>query len=144
MLSTDYSLFLLQPNQPKPLPFHNTLIMNVTFSGFEHNDTDNQVVLLSNDEFVLIVDDDPLIRAPIRIFFEENGLAVIEADSGQACLEILGLHGTGKVQALAEVAAALCLAGELSIVGALAAGEFTQAHQRLARNNRPPAKGPAR
>ncbi|MEI8196374.1 MAG: hydroxymethylglutaryl-CoA reductase [Phycisphaerae bacterium] len=64
--------------------------------------------------------------------------------SQQACLEILGLHGTGKVQALAEVAAALCLAGELSIVGALAAGEFTQAHQRLARNQRPPGKGTTR
>jgi hydroxymethylglutaryl-CoA reductase (NADPH) len=51
----------------------------------------------------------------------------------RACLEILGLAGAGKAQALAEVCGALALAGELSISGALSSGEFTQAHQRLAR-----------
>jgi hydroxymethylglutaryl-CoA reductase (NADPH) len=51
----------------------------------------------------------------------------------QACLEILGLAGPGKAAALAEVCAGLCLAGELSIIGALAAGEFAQAHRHLAR-----------
>jgi hydroxymethylglutaryl-CoA reductase (NADPH) len=53
--------------------------------------------------------------------------------SQQAALEIMGLAGTGKAKALAEVAAALVLAGELSITGALAAGEFTRAHRKLAR-----------
>ncbi|USD34227.1 MULTISPECIES: hydroxymethylglutaryl-CoA reductase [Vibrio] len=53
--------------------------------------------------------------------------------SQKACLELLGLHGTGKAKALAEVAAALCLAGELSIVGAFCAGHFSRAHQKLAR-----------
>ncbi|HZP81295.1 MAG TPA: hydroxymethylglutaryl-CoA reductase [Chthonomonadaceae bacterium] len=52
--------------------------------------------------------------------------------SQQACLDILGLAGPGKAQALAEVCAALALAGELSIIGALAAGDFAKAHQRLA------------
>lgn len=51
-----------------------------------------------------------------------------------ACLEILGLRGEGKARALAEVAAALVLAGELSIIGALAAGHFTRAHRKLARH----------
>jgi hydroxymethylglutaryl-CoA reductase (NADPH) len=51
----------------------------------------------------------------------------------QACLEILGLSGPGHARAFAEVAAAVLLAGELSIVGALTAGHFTRAHQRLAR-----------
>jgi hydroxymethylglutaryl-CoA reductase (NADPH) len=50
-----------------------------------------------------------------------------------SCLEILGLAGAGHAQAFAEVVAALCLAGEISISGALAAGEFAQAHARLAR-----------
>ena len=50
-----------------------------------------------------------------------------------ACLEILGLAGSGKAQALAEVCAALALAGELSITAALCADEFSQAHERLAR-----------
>jgi len=53
--------------------------------------------------------------------------------SQQACLEILGLAGPGHARALAEVCAGLCLAGEVSIIGALAAGEFTRAHERLAR-----------
>ncbi len=51
----------------------------------------------------------------------------------KACLDILGLHGTGKAKALAEVAAVLCLAGELSIVGAFCADHFSRAHNKLAR-----------
>jgi len=53
--------------------------------------------------------------------------------SQKACLDILGLSGTGKARALAEVAAGLCLAGELSIVGAFCAGHFSRAHHKLAR-----------
>src|SRR5512139_685043 len=53
--------------------------------------------------------------------------------SQRACLRILGLDGAGHAAALAEVCAGLCLAGELSIIGALCAGEFAQAHRRLAR-----------
>ncbi len=50
-----------------------------------------------------------------------------------ACLDILGLRGGGKANALAEVCAALCLAGELSIIAALSAGHFAAAHGKLAR-----------
>jgi hydroxymethylglutaryl-CoA reductase (NADPH) len=50
-----------------------------------------------------------------------------------AGLRLLGLHGPGKAAALAEVVAAVCLCGEISIIGALAAGEFTQAHHKFAR-----------
>jgi hydroxymethylglutaryl-CoA reductase (NADPH) len=53
--------------------------------------------------------------------------------SQRACLDLLGLAGPGNARAFAEVAAALCLAGELSITGAICAGEFTSAHERLAR-----------
>lgn len=53
--------------------------------------------------------------------------------SQRACLDILGLAGPNKADALAEVAAAICLAGELSIAGALCAGDFAHAHTRLAR-----------
>jgi hydroxymethylglutaryl-CoA reductase (NADPH) len=53
--------------------------------------------------------------------------------SQRACLEILGLAGAGKAQALAEVCAGLCLAGELSIIGALCSGDFSRAHRLLAR-----------
>ncbi|MFN8876461.1 MAG: 3-hydroxy-3-methylglutaryl-CoA reductase [Gemmatimonadota bacterium] len=54
--------------------------------------------------------------------------------SQRACLEILGLAGEGHANALAEVAAALALAGELSIVAAIIGNEFTSAHRRLARH----------
>lgn len=53
--------------------------------------------------------------------------------SQAAGLNILGLRNPGRARALAEVCAALCLAGELSISGALCAGEFASAHRRLAR-----------
>jgi len=54
----------------------------------------------------------------------------------RACLELMGLAGDGKSGALAEVAGALILAGELSIIGALAAGHFARAHERRARKTR--------
>src|SRR5918911_101852 len=53
--------------------------------------------------------------------------------SQRACLEIIGLAGPGDAQALAEVSAALCLAGELSITSALSAGALA-----------PPPSPPAR
>ncbi|MEJ2763381.1 hydroxymethylglutaryl-CoA reductase [Photobacterium sp. MCCC 1A19761] len=53
--------------------------------------------------------------------------------SQHACLDLLGLVGSGQSQALAEVCASLCLAGELSIVGAFCAGHFSRAHHKLAR-----------
>lgn len=62
--------------------------------------------------------------------------------SQKACLEILGLAGPGHARALAEVAAALALAGELSIIGALSAQQFSQAHRKRARGADPaPAQG---
>lgn len=54
--------------------------------------------------------------------------------SQSAGLNILGLKGAGKGSALAEVAAATCLCGEISIVAAIAAGHFTRAHENLARH----------
>jgi hydroxymethylglutaryl-CoA reductase (NADPH) len=56
--------------------------------------------------------------------------------SQRACLDILGMGGSGRARAFAELTVALCLAGELSITGALAAGQFGRAHQVLARGDR--------
>ena len=53
--------------------------------------------------------------------------------SQSAGLNILGLKGADKGAALAEVTAAVCLCGEISIVAAIAAGHFTRAHENLAR-----------
>ena len=54
--------------------------------------------------------------------------------SQSAALALLGLKGAGHGAALAEVAAALCLCGEISIMGAIAAGHFASAHDKLARH----------
>ena len=51
----------------------------------------------------------------------------------RAALELMGLSGNGKARALAEVTAGLCLAGEISIMAAIASGVFTRAHRKLAR-----------
>jgi hydroxymethylglutaryl-CoA reductase (NADPH) len=41
---------------------------------------------------------------------------------------MLGCEGTGKARTFAEICAAAILCGELSIVGAIAAGDFAKAH----------------
>ncbi|MDD9728771.1 hydroxymethylglutaryl-CoA reductase [Mameliella sp. AT18] len=50
-----------------------------------------------------------------------------------ACLDLMGLRGAGHGEALAEVVAATCLCGEISIVAAMASGTFASAHEKLAR-----------
>jgi hydroxymethylglutaryl-CoA reductase (NADPH) len=54
----------------------------------------------------------------------------------KACLEMMGLYGSGNARALAEVCAGLLLAGELSIIAALGAGHFARAHRKLARTRK--------
>ena len=56
--------------------------------------------------------------------------------SQHACLKIMDMVGKNRARAFAEVAASLCLAGELSIMGALCAGDFTKAHKFLARHRK--------
>jgi hydroxymethylglutaryl-CoA reductase (NADPH) len=55
--------------------------------------------------------------------------------SQRACLDILALPELNSANALAEICAALCLAGELSLVGALCSGDFTRAHRTLGRGH---------
>lgn len=54
----------------------------------------------------------------------------------RACLEMMGLAGSGNSRALAEVCASLLLAGELSIIAAMSAGHFSRAHKKLARSRK--------
>ncbi len=57
--------------------------------------------------------------------------------TARECLRILDCEGDGRASRLAEVAAALLLAGEISIVGALCSGDFAKAH---AEHGRPGAR----
>ena len=57
----------------------------------------------------------------------------------QECLALLGVAGSGNrpgahAQAFAEIVAATVLAGEISLLSALSAGEFTHAQNRLRGN----------
>lgn len=64
--------------------------------------------------------------------------------TARECLELLGCFGAGAAPRFAEIVAATLLAGELSFVGAITAGEMVAAHERYGRN-RPGADGtPAR
>lgn len=57
--------------------------------------------------------------------------------TARECLEMMGCVGEGKAKKLAEICAATVLAGELSIAGALAAGEFSSAHATFGRAAKP-------
>jgi hydroxymethylglutaryl-CoA reductase (NADPH) len=50
------------------------------------------------------------------------------------CLEILGCRGAGKAAKLAEICAAVALAGEISLSCAILAGDWVSSHERYGRN----------
>jgi hydroxymethylglutaryl-CoA reductase (NADPH) len=50
------------------------------------------------------------------------------------CLEVLGCHGDGKVRKLAEIVAAVALAGELSLAAAISSLEWVSSHDEMGRN----------
>ena len=54
--------------------------------------------------------------------------------SFRACLELMDCYGRAKASRLAEIIAAVCIAGETSTVAAIVSGEFVGAHERLGRN----------
>jgi hydroxymethylglutaryl-CoA reductase (NADPH) len=59
--------------------------------------------------------------------------AMLKLPGQRTCLELLGVQGPGGSTKLAEIAASLCLAGDISMLAALSVDEFAGAHQRLAR-----------
>jgi hydroxymethylglutaryl-CoA reductase (NADPH) len=50
------------------------------------------------------------------------------------CLELLGCYGTGKADKLAEIVAAVVLAGDVSLTSAVLAGDWVSSHEALGRN----------
>ncbi|MGZ7043861.1 MAG: hydroxymethylglutaryl-CoA reductase (NADPH) [Methanobacterium sp.] len=54
-------------------------------------------------------------------------------ETARECLEIMDAYGNGKVHKFAEIVAGTVLAGELSLMGALAAGHLARAHKDLGR-----------
>jgi len=58
--------------------------------------------------------------------------------SQKACLELMGLVGNDKANALAEIMAVVCIAGEISLGAAIISGDFAKAHKILARDTTQP------
>ena len=58
--------------------------------------------------------------------------------SQRSCLELMGLYGANKANALAEVFAAVLIAGEISLGSAVVSGDFAKAHKILARDTSEP------
>ncbi|MFH0828451.1 MAG: hydroxymethylglutaryl-CoA reductase [Candidatus Omnitrophota bacterium] len=52
------------------------------------------------------------------------------------CLALLGCKGDGTAKKFAEICAATVLAGEISIMGAVAAGQFASAHKKYGRKKK--------
>lgn len=52
----------------------------------------------------------------------------------QECLNLLGCNGAGKVYKLAEIIGATVLAGEISLMSAVLAGDWVTSHDALGRN----------
>ena len=50
------------------------------------------------------------------------------------CLELLGCYGAGKADKLAEIIAAVVLAGDVSLTSAILAGDWVSSHEALGRN----------
>ncbi len=50
------------------------------------------------------------------------------------CLQLLGCRGAGKVGRFIEICAATVLAGEISLAGAVVAGDWVESHEKLGRN----------
>ena len=50
------------------------------------------------------------------------------------CLEMLGCYGAGKADRLAEIVAAVVLAGDISLGSAVLAGDWVSSHDKLGRN----------
>ncbi len=61
--------------------------------------------------------------------------------TAQEGLAMLGCVGTGKARKLAEICAVVALAGEISIVGAMASGVFASAHATGGRKGKSQAPG---
>jgi hydroxymethylglutaryl-CoA reductase (NADPH) len=84
------------------------------------------VQLLDNGDFYWSITLPSLI---VATYGGGTGLA-----TQRQCLEMLGCYGAGQANKLAEICAAVVLAGETSLVGAVLRGDWVSSHERLGRN----------
>ncbi len=70
--------------------------MDTATSGFRHSHFNKQQLLLDN-EVIVLVDDDALIREPIKMYFTEHGIPLLEADSGKSFWHIMNRNNVAMV-----------------------------------------------
>jgi hydroxymethylglutaryl-CoA reductase (NADPH) len=58
--------------------------------------------------------------------------------TARECLQMMDCFGEGRARKFAEICAATVLVGELSLIGAITAGEYGQAHALYGRKPRGP------
>ncbi|MDN5279592.1 MAG: hydroxymethylglutaryl-CoA reductase [Clostridiales bacterium] len=81
-----------------------------------------------------------LINGDLQISVTLPGIMVGTVGGGtrlptqNRCLQMMTCSGPGKARKFAEILAAAVLAGEISIIGAMAADEFTDAHAKYGRS----------
>jgi len=92
-----------------------------------------QVVNASVSSLFMETTEDKSLRMYAR--FPELVVATVGGGTSLApqkkCLDIIGCHGSGRVKKFAEIVAAVLLAGEISIMGALSSGQFAEADIEL-------------
>lgn len=66
-------------------------------AGLHHHISLSLSQLLENDEIVVVVDDDPAIREPLKSYFEENRLAVAECDNGADLMRLLAARNVALI-----------------------------------------------
>lgn len=89
-------------------------------AGFSHNR-----ILESGDYYVSVT----LPSLIVGTYGGGTGLA-----TQRECLDVLGCYGAGKVNKLAEICAAVVLAGDISLSGAVLHGDWVSSHDRYGRN----------
>lgn len=66
-------------------------------AGLHHHISLSLSQLLQNGEVIVVVDDDAAIREPLRAYFQEHGLAVMESDNGAGLMRLLEMHNVALV-----------------------------------------------
>ena len=91
----------------------------------------------SSDEIVYAdLDEDSNYYLSINItsIIEENYGGGNGLQKQKECLKMMGCSGAGKVKKLAEIIGATVLAGEVSLMSAVLAGDWVTSHDALGRN----------
>ena len=90
-----------------------------------------RVILRTGLRHCLLLVVDVALTLPALIVGTVGGGTALSTQ--KECLEMLKCSGAGNANKFAEICCAVALAGEISIVAAMAANHFSSTHQKLGR-----------